>query len=169
MKKKKRYMAAAGVLSWLICAKLVMAAVFDESKAVPYQDYAASHTIEDATLFIGTYLIHAQAMTDELYEKAMESAADSNQTNIYYKSELASGAWIDITDAGGLSDIAGQGILVEESELAELWVSCCTGSDGTVSRSISFRIRRRMICMICRNWSRSGCSLPISSLRTVPG
>lgn len=123
-------MAAAGVLSWLICAKLVMAAVFDESKAVPYQDYAASHTIEDATLFIGTYLIHAQAMTDELYEKAMESAADSNQTNIYYKSELASGAWIDITDAGGLSDIAGQGILVEESELAELWVSCCTGSDG---------------------------------------
>ena len=36
-------------------------------------------------------------MTDELYEKAVESATDSNQTNVYYKSELANGAWEKIS------------------------------------------------------------------------
>lgn len=128
--KLKRKILGCCILGWLFCRQTVVAKVFDESQAVRYQDYAASHTIEDATLYIGTYLIHVQGLTDELYEKALESASDSNQMNVYYKSELASGSWIDITDAGGLSDIAGQGTAVEESELADLWVTCCTGSDG---------------------------------------
>lgn len=129
MKKKRRILGCC-ILMWLLCQQVVLGKVFDESAAVPYETFRASHTVEDATLFIGTYLIHVQALTDELYEKAQESASDSNQMNIYYKSELASGAWIDITDAGGLSDLAGQGIVVEETELSDLWVTCYTGSDG---------------------------------------
>lgn len=128
--KNKRAIISACVLIWLLCQQTVFAKVFDESQAVRYQEYTASHTIEDATLYIGTYLIHLQALTDELYEKALESASDSNQMNVYYKSELASGTWIDITDASGLMELSGQGRAVEETELAELWVTCYTGSDG---------------------------------------
>lgn len=128
MKKKK--ILGCSILLWLLCQQAVLGKVFDESLAVPYETFRATHTVEDATLFIGTYLIHVQALTDELYEKAQESASDSNQMNVYYKSELASGAWIDITDAGGLSDLAGQGTVVEESELSPLFVTCYTGSDG---------------------------------------
>lgn len=122
------------VFAGIACYQMARAAIFDESKAVTYEEYASSHVIEDSVLFIGTYLIHSQTMTDELYEKAVESATDSNQTNVYYKSELANGAWFDITDALGLSDISDQGIVVQESELADLWVTCYTGSDG-ITRS----------------------------------
>lgn len=131
--RKGRIAAAiliVSVLTWTLCCQMAQGAVFDESKAVTYEQYTSFHVIEDSTLFIGTYLIHIQALTDELYEKAMESAADSNQTSIYYKSELAGGAWFDITDAVGLSDISDQGTVIPESELADLWVTCYTGSDG---------------------------------------
>ncbi len=133
-KSRKGRIAAAilsvSVFTWILCGQIVRGAIFDESRAVTYEQYASSHVIEDSTLFIGTYLIHIQALTDELYEKALESAADSNQTNIYYKSELAGGAWFDITDAAGLSDISDRGTVIPESELADLWVTCHTGSDG---------------------------------------
>ena len=105
---------------WFLCQQIVFGKVFDEAQAVRYEEYAASHTIEDSTLLIGTYLIHLQALTDELYEKALESASDSNQMNVYYKSELASGTWMDITDAVGLSDLSGQGRVAQAEEMADL-------------------------------------------------
>ena len=128
--KHKRKIIGGCVLMWFLCQQIVFGKVFDEAQAVRYEEYAASHTIEDSTLLIGTYLIHLQALTDELYEKALESASDSNQMNVYYKSELASGTWMDITDAVGLSDLSGQGRVAQAEEMADLWVTCCTGSDG---------------------------------------
>ena len=77
-------------------------AVFDESTAVRFSTYKSSHTIEDSVLFIGTHLIHLQALTDELYEKAVQSQSDSEQGEVYYKSELADGTWYNISDASGL-------------------------------------------------------------------
>lgn len=135
MKSGRKGRIAAAILSvcvftWILCYQIAKGAIFDESRAVTYRQYSSSHVIEDSTLFIGTYLIHIQALTDELYEKALDSAADSNQTSIYYKSELAGGAWFDISDAVGLSDISDQGTVIPESELADLWVTCHTGSDG---------------------------------------
>ncbi len=117
-------------LAGILGRQIAKGAIFDESRAVTYEQYAASHMIEDSVLFIGTYLVHSQSLTDELYEKAVDSAADSNQMNVYYKSELAGGAWFDITDASGLGDISDQGTMVEASELAPLWVTCYTGADG---------------------------------------
>ncbi|MDE5587906.1 MAG: hypothetical protein K2J60_02030 [Acetatifactor sp.] len=135
MKSGRKVRRAAAFLSvsiftWILCCQTAKGAIFDESRAVTYRQYTYSHVIEDSTLFIGTYLINIQALTDELYEKALDSAADSNQTSIYYKSELAGGAWFDITDATGLSDISDRGTVIPESELADLWVTCYTGSDG---------------------------------------
>nr|WP_304968480.1 hypothetical protein [uncultured Acetatifactor sp.] len=129
MKNRKVFWASC-ILLWCFWQQTALGKIFDESQAVPYETFRASHTVEDATLFIGTYLIHVRGLTDELYEKAQESASDSNQMNVYYKSELAGGAWMDITDAVGLSDLAGEGTVVEESELFPLWVTCYTGADG---------------------------------------
>ena len=105
-------------------------AVFDESTAVRFSTYKSSHTIEDSVLFIGTHLIHLQALTDELYEKAVQSQSDSEQGEVYYKSELADGTWYNISDASGLSAITTDGTPVPESELDDLYVSYYTGADG---------------------------------------
>ena len=70
-------------LAGILCYQMSRGAIFDESKAVTYEEYASSHVIEDSVLFIGTYLIHSQSQTDELYEKAMESATDTNQMKVY--------------------------------------------------------------------------------------
>ncbi len=128
--------AAGVILAGLFHAgQTAYSAVFDEGQAVSYGTYAASHTIEDSTLFIGTYLIHSQALTEELYQKALDSASESNQMNVYYKSELAGGAWFDITSASGIVDITSQGTVVEESELSGLWVTYYTGSDGITKKA----------------------------------
>ncbi len=133
-KPKKRLAAVvSGVLAVIVLLNAIPAiqtfAVFDESKAVRFSTYKRSHNIENSVLFIGTHLIHMQAMTDELYTKAVDSQSDSGQNEIYYKSELADGTWYDITDASGLSDIT-TGTPINESELNDLFVTHYTGADG---------------------------------------
>lgn len=118
----------AGVITFL--GGNAFAARPDETNAIQFSSFTEKHTVEDSTIFIGTYLIHLDAYTDELREKALDSAADSGQDNVYYKSELAGGAWYDITSASGLASITTDGVVVEESELADLWVTYYVGSDG---------------------------------------
>lgn len=107
-------------------------ALFNEEEAMTYAEYSATHTIENSTLFVGTYLINISAITDELYQKAMDSASESNQTSIYYKSELADGQWFDVTDSESLTDIMNSAVSVPESELADLYVQYYVGADGAV-------------------------------------
>lgn len=135
--KKKRLRIFAGVLAALLgimggleYSQINAYAVLDESTAVKYSTFSLTNTVENGTLFIGTYLIHMTAMTDELYEKAQESAEDSGQYNIYYKSELANGEWFDISSAEGLADITDAAEPVETAELADLWVTFYVGADG---------------------------------------
>ena len=139
--KKKRLRIFAGVLAALLgimggleYSQINAYAVLDESTAVKYSTFSLTNTVENGTLFIGTYLIHMTAMTDELYEKAQESAEDSGQYNIYYKSELANGEWFDISSAEGLTDITNAAEPVETAELADLWVTFYVGADG-IARS----------------------------------
>lgn len=139
--KKKRLRIFAGVLAALLgivggleYSRINAYAVLDESTAVKYSTFLLTNTVENGTLFIGTYLIHMSAMTDELYEKAQESAQDSGQYNIYYKSELANGEWFDISSAEGLADITDAAEPVETAELADLWVTFYVGADG-IARS----------------------------------
>lgn len=112
-------------------------AILDESDAVKFAAFSADNTIEDGTLFIGTYLIQMSAMTDELYEKARTSAEDSGQYNIYYKSELAEGTWFDISSAEGLAAITNDSEPADASEMAELWVTYYAGADGIVRSASS--------------------------------
>ena len=139
--KKKRLRIFAGILAGLLgimggleYSRIDVYAVLDESTAVKYSTFSLTNTVENGTLFIGTYLIHMTAMTDELYEKAQESAEDSGQYNIYYKSELANGEWFDISSAEGLADITDAAEPAEAAELADLWVTFYVGADG-IARS----------------------------------
>ncbi|MDD7641530.1 MAG: hypothetical protein PUK75_03450 [bacterium] len=136
--KKRLTAALAAVMAVIVLLAGIPAiqarAEFDISTAVRFSDYKQSHTIENSVLFIGTHLIHIQAMTDQLYEKAVQSQSDSGQDVEYYKSELADGTWFDITDAAGLSSITSEGTPVSESELDDLYVAYYTGADG-ITRS----------------------------------
>ena len=120
----------AGVIVFL--GKNALAARPDETNAIKFGDFISKNKVEDSTIFIGTYLIHLDAYTDELREKALDTVADSGQDNVYYKSELAGGAWYDITSASGLGAITDGGTLVEESKLADLWVTYYVKSDGVL-------------------------------------
>lgn len=137
--KKRRIKIFAGLLAVLLCitgglkySQIVAHAVLDESTAVKYSVFSSRNTVENGTLFIGTYLIHMSVMTDELYEKAQTSAEDSGQYNTYYKSELAGGEWFDISSAEGLADITDAAEPVDAAELADLWVTFFVGADGIV-------------------------------------
>ncbi len=136
--KKRLTAALAAVLAVIVLLAGIPAiqarAEFDVSTAVRFRNYKQSHTIENSVLFIGTHLIHIQAMTDQLYEKAVQSQSDSDQDVVYYKSELADGTWYDITEAAGLSAITSAGTPVSESELDDLYVAYYTGADG-ITRS----------------------------------
>lgn len=132
---KVRYFVLALLLvvtGALVCFRQSASATFDESTALTYNQFVSRHTIEDSTLFIGTYLIHLEALTDELYEKAKESGSEAGQNCMYYKSELANGAWYDISSASGLKDITDTGIIVDTPELSDLFITHYVGKDGVV-------------------------------------
>ena len=59
--KNKNIFLVSCILLWFLCSQTVLGKIFDESQAVSYESFRASHTTEDATLFIGTYLIHVRA------------------------------------------------------------------------------------------------------------
>ncbi len=144
---KKIVKPAIGAVALLLCMVGVLlyhsrtsAAEFDTSKAVTFEQFTAKNTVDDTTLFIGTYLIYMDSMTDELYNMATASASDANQFKTYYKSELAGGAWFDITDAEGIKDISDSAVPAPASEMNPLWITYVVGKDGTVRDAKSMMI-----------------------------
>lgn len=89
--------------------------------------------IDEASLIIGSYVININGITDEVYELAEESATQFNQTNTYYKSELADGQWFDVSDATSLSDIMTTGTRVDVSEIESLEFTHQVSETGTVT------------------------------------
>ncbi len=86
--------------------------------------------IENSTIIIGSHLIHISALTDELYQVALDSANDFNQTQMYYKSELADGTWFEISEATSIADITTSGTPVSKSVIENLEFTHQTKSDG---------------------------------------
>ena len=108
-------------------------ALFDEKKAINYQTFSSKTTVENSVLFIGTYIIHKDALTDDLFEKAQDSAAESGQNNMYYKSELADGNWffLDTID-NGIKGISSEGLPESIDTINPLYVTYYVGSDGVL-------------------------------------
>lgn len=111
-------------------------AVVIEDEAVLFSEFSKNHTIENSTIFMGTYLIAMEAMTDELYERAQTSVEDSGQYSLYYKSEISDGDWFDITTAEGLEAITGSSEVADETEMGRLWVTHYVTSDGVIKKAV---------------------------------
>lgn len=130
MKHNKRLLrggiAAALIAAFSLGYVLISGAVWDETQAV----HIDPAEIPASTLIIGTHLIHLSALSDSLYEVAERSAEESGQTNMYYKSELAEGAWFDITSATTLADITTEGSPVSDDVIAALFFTHHTKDDG---------------------------------------
>ena len=106
-------------------------ALFNPDDAITYAKFRSKRDVEDAVLFVGTYIVHKDAMTDPLYEKAQESASESGQDTIYYKSELSDGQWFAIEDIEiGIYGITDQGVPVSEDVIDKLYVTYYAGADG---------------------------------------
>ncbi len=106
-------------------------ALFDPDKAITYQTFASKTTVEDSVLFIGTYIVHKDALTDDIYEKASDSASESGQNNIYYKSELSDGQWFETGSIdNGIAGISSEGLPVTIETINPLYVTYYVGADG---------------------------------------
>ncbi len=85
-KNKKQFLLVcilAAALLALGARAATLRAVFNQKEAV----HIDPEEVEDATLIIGTHLIYLGQMNEKLYEIASDSAAESAQTEVYYKSE----------------------------------------------------------------------------------
>ena len=117
-------LAAVGAVAvWK--GNLLSWAFWDESTAM----HINPRTIESSTLAIGTHLIHLSALTDSIYEIAEQSAEESGQFQIYYKSELGGDAWFDITSASTLEEITTGGSPVQDEVIEALFFTHHTKSD----------------------------------------
>jgi hypothetical protein len=130
LRKKLIIPAVSLLIIFSIIVLFISNALWDERNAVRIN----AGNIENSTLTIGTHLIHLSSLSDKLYEIAQESAFESGQIRIYYKSELMGGTWCDITDATTLSAIAegmsGEQFPVQNSVIEALFFTHHTGSDG---------------------------------------
>lgn len=105
-------------------------AVESEKSTAVRSVHVTDSQIEEATLAIGSHLIHISALTDELYQIALESANEFNQSGMYYKSELAGGTWYEISEATSIGDISTGGTPVTADVIEALEFTHQTKSDG---------------------------------------
>lgn len=107
--------------------KNIVNAIFDgDTQAV----HINPSEIENSTLIIGTHMIHISALTDEIYDVAMETAKESGQLDMYYKSELGEGAWFKISEASELADIKLSDRKTDSYVISQLYIRYHTKSDG---------------------------------------
>lgn len=132
MRIKRRIIAA--VLAVLLITAGLLAWQFPKRSGAAFREDDAVHIdpdkIEESTLIIGTHLIYLGALTDKLYETAIQSSEESGQTTMYYKSEIGEGRWYAIDDAGSIKDISDKGKETGKSKIKELYLTHHTKSDG---------------------------------------
>ncbi len=129
--KKTGLLLFAAVLCVLIIGGVAVKAALENDKSTSVRSvHMQDSQIENSTLIIGSHLIHISALTDELYKIAQESANEFNQSQIYYKSELADGTWFEISEASSIADITQSGTPVSKSVIEGLEFTHQTKSDG---------------------------------------
>ncbi|MCL2035978.1 MAG: hypothetical protein FWG83_01145 [Oscillospiraceae bacterium] len=129
--RKKIIIPTVAVLTAVVILTVTFVnALWDERRAV----HIKAADIENSTLAIGSHLIHLSGLSENLYDIAYDSAMESGQDRIYYKSELMGGVWCDITTATTISAIAeafeGESMPVMDSVIEGLFFTHHTKSDG---------------------------------------
>ena len=89
--------------------------------------------LPEGMILIGAYLVYDQYLTDPIYNLAVESMTRYNQSVMYYKSTMASGDWLDLSSAVGLTDLRGRtGDYVKTSELGDYKVCAIVDENGNM-------------------------------------
>ena len=131
LNRGRRFVASVLVVALLVIGGMTAYAVLENEKSGSLRSVKMTDDqIEMSTLVIGSHLIHLNGLTDELYETAVTSASEFNQYQMYYKSELAGGAWFEISEAVSIADITTSGRPVEKSVIEALEFTHKTGADG---------------------------------------
>ncbi len=86
--------------------------------------------IPNSSLIIGTHIIHLAGLNTELLSIALQSAQDSQQEELYYKSEFSDGTWYNISSASEFVEISTQGKPVNNSVIDALTLAYWTKEDG---------------------------------------
>lgn len=130
----------AGILAFIMLAgsgalflnkALIAEALFNPEDAVVYRTFRSKVTVDNSVLFIGTYIVHKDALNDKIYDLAVASARESGQSEKYYKSEISDGQWFDQGNVdNGVKGISTEGTPVEESNIDPLYVTHYVGADG---------------------------------------
>lgn len=129
-KKKTWFLLTAVCLILVFGTRAAMAALENSNSAGVRSVHVSDSEIPVSTMVVGSYLIHINGLSDEIYQKAQESANEFNQSQIYYKSELAGGQWFSITDASSIADITSSGTPVSKSEIEALEFTHRTDANG---------------------------------------
>lgn len=126
MTGRKRICIISGAVA--AAAAAAAACIFTYGETRPSADQ-----INNASLIIGTYLIDFEALNEENQALAEKNAEDKNQNRIYYKSDLNSGVWYDITDAESVSDITlSNNKIVDAKTINALELTLYFKADGTI-------------------------------------
>ncbi len=133
IKKGIALILTASIVGIMFGAQVTSEAFFDPDSAINYRTFSASTTVDNSVLFIGTYIVHKDALTDELYEKALTSASESGQNDVFYKSELSDGQWFEtgVID-NGIKGISSEGLPVSIETINPLYVTYYVGADGVM-------------------------------------
>lgn len=122
--------AASAIIGALYLNPFKSTASYDKDKAITYGEFNQRTPVADRYFFVGTYLFSLDVITDDIYEKAINSQSEMSQFNEYYKSELAGGVWFDISDATDLTNITVNGTKVDEQEQNKLYVTVYIDEQG---------------------------------------
>lgn len=60
----------------------------------------------DKTIIIGTHAVYIDSLTEDIFEKANETAQTEGQEKIYFKSDINKGVWYDITGQTDITQIS---------------------------------------------------------------
>ncbi|MCR5626469.1 MAG: hypothetical protein K6F99_04030 [Lachnospiraceae bacterium] len=113
-------------------------ALFNPDKAITYREFKSKYTVETSSIFLGTYIVQKDALTDDIYKKAVKSGSKTGQQNTYYKSELSDDSWVLVDDIdNGIKGLSSESVPVAESVLDPLYVQYFMGADGILMDALT--------------------------------
>lgn len=120
---RKRLQSFLGVVL-LSCMLLGKSVVFANERPT-------AEEFPEKTIIIGTYAIVLDVINEELLEVALQSAETNMQNEVYFKSDVNSGVWYNITNSDSISDISeSTENIVKNQEIDKLYLTHYTNASG---------------------------------------
>lgn len=120
---RKRFWTCLGVT---LLSSMLLGKSFVFANARP-----TAQEFPEKTIIIGTYAIVLDVVNEELLEAALQSAEINMQNEVYFKSDVNSGVWYNITNSDSISDISeSTANIVKNQEIDQLYLTHYTNASG---------------------------------------